>query len=139
VALTAFQRAVCRLLADQRRASGDSYVAGGTALNALIPAGILEHASRSTHYAASGVLALLFEGEPPDPAALSRRWHAMLAEARDVVEALPPPEVGRCVLDPDAGLFAGGVTELRESLGAGRLVFHSGRIRGALPRVKSTD
>ena len=272
MALTGFQRAVCRLLADQRLASGDSYVAGGTALNALIgasrisrdidlfhdteealeaswdsdqrllrqhgfairivrqrssfveaevsrdgetvllewardsayrffplvehedfgltlhpfdlatnkilalvgrlevrdwidvvhcgeriqplgylawaacgkdpgfsPAGILEHASRSTHYAASEVLALSFEGEPPDPAALSRRWHAMLAEARDVVQALPPPEVGRCVLDPDAGLFAGGVVELRESLDAGRLVFHPGRIRGALPRVKSTD
>lgn len=35
MALTEFQRAVCRLLADRRRAAGESYVAGGTALNEL--------------------------------------------------------------------------------------------------------
>ncbi len=33
MALTEFQRQVCRLLAHQRVASGESYVAGGTALN----------------------------------------------------------------------------------------------------------
>ncbi len=35
MALTEFQRAVCRLIAAQRIASGESYVAGGTALNAI--------------------------------------------------------------------------------------------------------
>lgn len=36
MALTAFQRSVCRILADTRVASGESYVAGGVALNELI-------------------------------------------------------------------------------------------------------
>jgi len=36
MALTAFQRDVCRLLADHRIASGESYVAGGAALNELL-------------------------------------------------------------------------------------------------------
>jgi len=34
--LTDFQRRICRLLADDRRASGESYVAGGLALNELL-------------------------------------------------------------------------------------------------------
>ena len=38
MALTALQRAVCRLLAENRIASGASYVAGGVALNELIAA-----------------------------------------------------------------------------------------------------
>ena len=41
------------------------------------PGGILEHAARSTSYSAGEVLALAFATEPPDPADLSRRWHAM--------------------------------------------------------------
>jgi hypothetical protein len=36
MALTAFQRRLCRLLADQRKAGGESYVAGGAALNHLL-------------------------------------------------------------------------------------------------------
>jgi len=38
MALTPFQRTVCRLLAANREASGESYVAGGVALNELIGA-----------------------------------------------------------------------------------------------------
>jgi len=38
MALTTFQRTVCRLLATNREASGESYVAGGVALNELIAA-----------------------------------------------------------------------------------------------------
>jgi hypothetical protein len=33
MAVTAFQRTICRLLADARIASGESYLAGGVALN----------------------------------------------------------------------------------------------------------
>ena len=36
MALTSLQREVCRLLADQRKRSGESYIAGGIALNELI-------------------------------------------------------------------------------------------------------
>ena len=38
MALTPLQRAVCRLLAESRKASGESYVAGGAALNELLSA-----------------------------------------------------------------------------------------------------
>lgn len=38
MALTFFQRDVCRLLADTRLRSGESYVAGGAALNELLGA-----------------------------------------------------------------------------------------------------
>jgi len=38
MALTNIQRAICRLIADHRIASGESYVAGGVALNELIGA-----------------------------------------------------------------------------------------------------
>jgi len=38
MAITGFQRAVCRLLAETRIASGESYVAGGVALNELLAA-----------------------------------------------------------------------------------------------------
>ena len=36
MALTDFQRTVCRLLADHRISSGESYVAGGVALNEIM-------------------------------------------------------------------------------------------------------
>lgn len=38
MALTAFQRDVCRVLAGRRRAGGESYVAGGIALNVALEA-----------------------------------------------------------------------------------------------------
>lgn len=38
MALTSFQRELIQLLSSQRRASGESYVAGGTALNTLLSA-----------------------------------------------------------------------------------------------------
>lgn len=38
MALTPFQRKLCRLLAEQRIASGESYVAGGVALNEILGA-----------------------------------------------------------------------------------------------------
>lgn len=36
MALTPLQQRVCRVLADQRKAAGESYVAGGGALNELL-------------------------------------------------------------------------------------------------------
>ena len=38
MAATAFQRQICRLIAKSRRDSGESYVAGGVALNTLLQA-----------------------------------------------------------------------------------------------------
>jgi len=99
------------------------------------PDGILEHAARSTHYSADEVQELSFGGEPPDAAILSRRWHVMLGEAREIVAALPPDEVGTCVLAPAGTLFRGDPTELRRALDGAGLVFHRGRLRGAFPQL----
>ena len=100
------------------------------------PDGILEQAARSARYSAGEVLALAFAGEPPDPADLSRRWHTMLATAKQIVASLPYAEVGRCVLSREGTLFAGGVGALRDKLDRGELLFHPGRIRGAMPELK---
>ena len=99
------------------------------------PAAILEQAGRSARYSATEIGALSFAGDPPDAAKLSQQWHAMLAEARDLVAALPPAETGRGVLDVHGGLFAGDTAQLRAALAAGLVQFHEGRIRGALPQL----
>jgi hypothetical protein len=97
------------------------------------PDAILEHAGRSARYAAEEVLELSFEGEPPDPARLSRRWHSALDEARVVVPMLPPGELGKAVLSAEGPLYRGSATDL--SADRARLRFHSGSVRGALPRL----
>jgi hypothetical protein len=171
MALTTFQRTVCRLLADHRIASGESDVTGASALNELLAASrvsmdidlfhdteealeaswdadrrmlethgfdlriirerrgfveaevgkngetgetvLMQWAHDSAYrffplvYSAAEVLSLAFATEPPDPADLSRRWHAMLVNARPVVAGWPYAEVGRCVLSRAGALFAG--------------------------------
>lgn len=56
---------------------------------------------------------------------------------RQDVEALPHAEVGRCVLNREGALFTSAPSGLGEALASGRLVFHSGRIRGAMPELKA--
>jgi hypothetical protein len=99
------------------------------------PLGILEEAGRGGRYSAAEIGALDFGGEPPDAAALSRSWHAILATAREIVSALPPEEVGRCVLGATGELFRGDLPTLQAALDGARLRFHTGAIRGAMPRV----
>jgi hypothetical protein len=82
------------------------------------------------------IAALAFTGDPPNAAELSRRWHAMLREARDLVVILPPAESGKCVLDEHGSLFSGDATGLQAALAAQVVRFHEGRIRGALPHVR---
>ena len=47
MALTGLQRAICRLLADNRVASGESYVAGGVALNEVLAAARISELQRA--------------------------------------------------------------------------------------------
>jgi len=101
------------------------------------PASILEHAARSARYSADEVGRLSFAGPPPDAAALSRRWHSILDAAREIVATLPPEEIGKCVVTATGALCTAGAAELSTVLGRGMLVFHPGRIRGALPTVSS--
>jgi hypothetical protein len=101
------------------------------------PAGILDQAARS-NYSATEVRTLAFATEPPDAGDLSRRWRAMLATGREIVEGLPHTEVGRCVLSREGTLFAGDARGLRLALERGNLRFHAGRIRGAMPELKGS-
>lgn len=100
------------------------------------PAAILEGAARSGRYSAEEVRQLSFAGEPPDAAQLARAWHRILDSARQIVSLLPPEEAGTCVLDASGGLFRGTPAELHGALRGGSIVFHQGRIRGALPQLK---
>jgi hypothetical protein len=99
------------------------------------PGAILEGAARSGRYSADDVATLAFDGPAPDAAALSQSWHAMIQAATATIEALPPDEVGTCVLDGTGSLFRGGPADVASALASGRLRFHRGRIGGALPRV----
>ena len=100
------------------------------------PAGILEQAGRSARYSAEEVSALAFDGDPPDPAALGRRWHRLLDQSREVVSLLPGAEVGRCVLGLDDSLCRSTPEDLPRALERGELRFHRGSLRGALPVVR---
>lgn len=101
------------------------------------PLSILEEAGRSGRYSSEEIGQLAFVGDPPDAAKLARAWHRILESARQIVALLPPGEVGACVLDPSGGLSRASAAELGQALRQGGVIFHHGRIRGALPRIKS--
>lgn len=103
------------------------------------PASILEHAGRTSRYSAAEVARLAFAGEPPDAAELSRSWHRMLTEARAIVDALPPAQAGTCVLASGGDLCRASATDLPGLVSGGALQFHAGRIRGALPQLRSAE
>ena len=99
------------------------------------PGSILEHAARTAHYSQAEVQELSFAGPVPDAGELSRRWHSMLGEARRIVAMLPPEEAGKCVLGSDGELQRSAARDLDRALRDGRVAFHAGTIRGALPRI----
>ena len=98
------------------------------------PSFILEFAAR-THYVQEELDMEEQTLGRLDAAALSRKWHEMLWAARATLAILPPEEAGKCVANADGTLFRGSDAELREALGAGRVVFHEGCLGGAWPRV----
>ena len=98
------------------------------------PLSILEFAAR-THYAQIELDHEVDALGPIDAATLSRKWHAMIAAARETIPLLPPEEAGKCVANVDGTLFLGTDAELSAALDAGRIVFHEGRIGGAWPRI----
>jgi len=99
------------------------------------PSAILEQAARSTRYSEAELAGLDFEGDAPTAAALSRRWHAALAAAREIVALLPASEAGRAVLSREGEVYRGDPAELRQVLATDGLLFHEGRIGGAFPRI----
>jgi hypothetical protein len=100
------------------------------------PKGILETAGQTARYSAEEVRGLAFAGEAPVAEDLSRRWHAILGAAREIVDILPLLHLGRCVLTSTGDLFRGDATELQAAVDRDQLVFHPGRIGGAWPEIK---
>jgi hypothetical protein len=99
------------------------------------PSAILDHAARASRYSTDELAGLAFADGPPDPADLSQRWHQALEAAHATIRALPPADVGACVLSGNGDLFRASPAALHDALASGRLLFHRGRIRGAHPRV----
>jgi hypothetical protein len=104
----------------------------------LGPLFIVEEAARTAHYPAVELDALVFEGPRPDPRELTMTWRGAVADARRIVDVLPPDEIGRAVLDERGAPFRGSVQDLEHALDAGRLFFHPGSIRAAVPVVRAT-
>jgi hypothetical protein len=100
------------------------------------PTGVIDHARRSSHYSASEIATLAFDGPAPDAAELSRRWRAALDAAGPIMAALPVASVGQAVLTSDGDLFAGDEADLRRRLSTDEVVFHAGRVGGAWPQIR---
>lgn len=100
------------------------------------PAGILAQAARTSRYTQPEVDELVFQGDTPRADELSRRWHAALDRAYEIVECLPAKQAGKAVLGSDWALFTGRPAELSETQAAEGLRFHEGRVRGAWPVVR---
>jgi hypothetical protein len=100
------------------------------------PAGILEHARRTSRYTNDEVAALSFEGPAPAASDLSRRWRAALEQAAPTIAALPAERVGQAVCTWKGELFVDGPSELHDALATNAIQFHAGRIGGAWPAVK---
>jgi hypothetical protein len=100
------------------------------------PGFLLEQAARTARYSAVDLATLEFDGPRPSPGELSSTWRHALDEARRIVDVLPPENVG-CVVLESGGPFKGDPDALVASLGAGRLTFHAGSVRGALPSVRA--
>ncbi len=101
----------------------------------LNPTFILEQAARSARYTEVELAHLEFEGPRPSAAALSIEFRRMMAEAREVVAALPWQEVGKCVLTPEGELLKLTGDKLPSALAAGEVRFHEGALYGAYPKI----
>lgn len=99
------------------------------------PAMILAEAKRGAHYSATEVAELAFEGEPPDARELASRWSSIVRDAEPLIDVLPADEIGCCVLSRAGELFKGGVAQTAAALAGEALVFHRGKIGGAMPQI----
>jgi hypothetical protein len=95
------------------------------------PSLIVEMGARCTRYAPQELARIRFTSKPPGIAALHRKWHRMIDEARALLEILPPAEAGQAVLLDDAP-FRGSVEECRVAREEGRLRFHAARLENVI-------
>ncbi len=100
------------------------------------PGFLLEEASRQ-RYAQAELDLLDFDGPPPDAAQLGQRWKQAVAEAKELIDALPPRQAGACVLGADGRIYSGSAADLLRDLSANRILFHQGSIGGVWPTIQS--
>ncbi|MDR2850232.1 MAG: hypothetical protein LBW77_06820 [Verrucomicrobiota bacterium] len=91
------------------------------------------------HYSHAETALLDYEGEPPDAAALNRKWHGSLADADAFCRLLPADQVGTCVLACDRTLFRGTVGELEKEVSLNSILFHEGCLAGAWPSARQLN
>jgi hypothetical protein len=103
------------------------------------PSFILREARRSGHYSQTEYESLAFAGTAPPLADAQRRWRTILAEAQEVLEVLPPAQIGQCVLDANYELFQGDASALAGAIRTEHIRFHAGTIRGVLPQFPHLD
>jgi hypothetical protein len=101
------------------------------------PQSLIGHARRSGRYAGAEISALAFDGPPPDAAMLARTWHAALADADEIIAGLPVVHAGELVLTTQGTLFRGDAAALSAILDRREVLFHAGRIGGALPAIRA--
>jgi Nucleotidyl transferase AbiEii toxin, Type IV TA system len=99
------------------------------------PASLLELVARTGRFTAQEIGELVFLGDPPETAELSRQWRAALEMARLIVEALPGDDAGTCVLLEGDDLCRLPAEEVPGALEDGRIGFRSGSIRGVMPTI----
>lgn len=101
------------------------------------PLGILNEASRSSHYTEAELRQLSFAGDMPDIASLSFHWKNLLKAAPRFIELLPPERAGQCLLDAEGALLSVDAPEQLELvLEAGKYAWHEGTLGGVLPSVR---
>jgi len=93
---------------------------------------LLDHANRHVAYTEAD-LARLDLRAPLDLRSLKQRWFAAMEGAQELVDALPPDEVGCLYLDPERRP----VTPDPRSAGFPAMTRHRGCIRGAWPTVSA--
>lgn len=132
MALTDFRRRLCRLIAENRIASGEGYVEGGAALNELLAGQRISRDIDLFHDSGEAVAA----SWDTDRRLLERHGCQVqvVRERPSYVEA-EVDQIGTCVLTQRGELSTGDAEHLKRALADGEVLFHPGRVRGAFPRL----
>ena len=94
------------------------------------PEFLLEQAGRHTAYTQADMGRLNLQN-PIDPGVLKRKWLAAMEEARNLINLLPPGEIGCLFIGPNQTP----VTPNPASIDFRPLIRHHGSVRGAWPTV----
>ncbi len=96
------------------------------------PGLLLDNASRQ-HYAQAELDLLEFEGERPSAKILGRSFKEAIAEAREILNALPEDQIGCCLLRADGSPYSEPPEQLKTDLANSSIRFHKGSIGGVWP------